>query len=69
MRIVAPEHAAALRLYSIDDAIGLARRLDPGLEDRDFADAARRLDRWGDAIFAPFGLSGGFYYARASVTF
>ena len=49
--------AAALRLYSIDDAIGLARRLDPGLEDRDFADAARRLDRWGDAIFAPFGLS------------
>ena len=33
-----------------------ARRLDPGLEDRDFADAARRLDRWGDAIFAPFGL-------------
>lgn len=49
--------AAALRLYSVDDAIGLARRLDPGLEDRDFADAARRLDRWGDAIFAPFGLS------------
>ena len=48
--------AAALRLYSIEDAIGLARGLDPGLEDRDFADAARRLDRWGDAIFAPFGL-------------
>jgi hypothetical protein len=48
--------AAALKLYSIDDAIGLARRLDPGLDDRDFADAARRLDRWGDAIFTPFGL-------------
>jgi hypothetical protein len=48
--------AAALRLYSVEDAIGLARRLDPGLEDRDFADAARRLDRWGDAIFTPFGL-------------
>ena len=48
--------AAALKRYSVDDAIGLARRLDPGLEDRDFADAARRLDRWGDAIFAPFGL-------------
>jgi hypothetical protein len=48
--------AAALKLYSIDDALGLARRLDPGLEDRDFADAARRLDRWGDAIFVPFGL-------------
>ena len=49
--------AAALKLYSVDDAIGLARRLDPGLDDRDFADAARRLDRWGDAIFAAFGLS------------
>ena len=49
--------AAALRLYSIDLVIGLARRLDPGLEDRDFADACRRLDRWGDAIFTPFGLS------------
>jgi hypothetical protein len=49
--------AAALQLYSIDQVIGLARRLDPGLDDRDFADAARRLDMWGDAIFAPFGLS------------
>ena len=49
--------AAALKRYSIRDAIGLARRLDPGLEDRDFADAARRLDQWGDGIFAPFGLS------------
>ncbi|MCW2896213.1 MAG: hypothetical protein JWO75_5702 [Actinomycetia bacterium] len=48
--------AAALRLYSIDQVIGLARKLDPGLDDRDFADAGRRLDRWGDAIFAPFGL-------------
>src|ERR1700761_1376313 len=48
--------AAALKLYSVDDAIGLARRLDPGLDDRDFADAARRLDQWGDGIFAPFGL-------------
>ncbi|HEY0934905.1 MAG TPA: nucleotidyl transferase AbiEii/AbiGii toxin family protein [Trebonia sp.] len=49
--------AAVLRRYSVADAIGLARRLDPGLEDRDFADAARRLDRWGDVVFAPFGLS------------
>ncbi|HTR90873.1 MAG TPA: nucleotidyl transferase AbiEii/AbiGii toxin family protein [Trebonia sp.] len=49
--------AAALGLYSIEQVIGFARRLDPGLEDRDFADAARRLDRWGDAIFAPFGLT------------
>jgi hypothetical protein len=37
--------AAALRRYSIQDVIGFARRLDPGLEDRDFADAARRLRR------------------------
>jgi hypothetical protein len=48
--------AAALRQYSVDQVIGLARKLDPGLDDRDFADAARRLDRWGDPIFAAFGL-------------
>jgi hypothetical protein len=48
--------AAALKHYSIQDAIRLARRLDPGLEDRDFADAGRRLDQWADAGFAPFGL-------------
>jgi hypothetical protein len=48
--------AAALKLYSIDRVIALAHRLDPGLDGRDFADAGRRLDRWGDAIFAPFGL-------------
>lgn len=49
--------AAALERYSIEQVIGFARRLDPGLEDRDFADSARRLDRWGDAVFAPFGLA------------
>ncbi|HEY3879393.1 MAG TPA: nucleotidyl transferase AbiEii/AbiGii toxin family protein [Trebonia sp.] len=48
--------AAVLRHYTVDDAIGLARRLDPGLDDRDFADAGRRLDRWGDGVFAAFGL-------------
>ncbi len=48
--------AAALRRYSVAQVIGFARRLDPGLEDRDFADAARRLDRWGDGVFAAFGL-------------
>jgi hypothetical protein len=48
--------AAALRRYSVEQVIGFARRLDPGLEDRDFADAARRLDRWGDGVFAVFGL-------------
>jgi Nucleotidyl transferase AbiEii toxin, Type IV TA system len=48
--------AAALRRYGVAEVIGFARRLDPGLDDRDFADAARRLDRWGDGVFAPFGL-------------
>jgi len=48
--------AAALAHYTVDQVIAFARRLDPGLEERDFADAGRRLDRWGDVIFAPFGL-------------
>jgi hypothetical protein len=48
--------AAALERYSIEQMIGFARRLDPGLTDRDFADAGQRLDRWGDGVFAPFGL-------------
>jgi hypothetical protein len=49
--------AAALERYSMEQMIGFARRLDPGLTDRDFADAGRRLDQWGDGVFAPFGLS------------
>ena len=49
--------AAALRRYSIEEMIGFARRLDPGLTDQDFADAGKRLDQWGDGVFAPFGLS------------
>ena len=49
--------AAALERYAIDQVISFARRLDPGLTRRDFADAGRRLDKWGDGIFAPFGLS------------
>lgn len=49
--------AAALQYYSVAQMISFARRLDPGLTDRDFADAGQRLDRWGDGIFAPFGLS------------
>lgn len=48
--------AAALERYGIDQVISFARRLDPGLTRRDFADAGRRLDHWGDGIFAPFGL-------------
>jgi hypothetical protein len=48
--------AAALRRYSIEQVTSFARRLDPGLTDQDFADAGQRLDRWGDGIFASFGL-------------
>jgi hypothetical protein len=49
--------AAAMGRYDMDQMIGFARRLDPGLTDRDFADAVLRLDLWGDGVFAPFGLS------------
>lgn len=51
--------AAVLGQHDPDDVIGWARRLDPGLEDRDFGDAGRRLDKWGDGVFAAFGLSPG----------
>ena len=37
--------------------IGLARRLDPGLTERDFADAGRQLDRMPDQMFARYGLT------------
>jgi hypothetical protein len=49
--------AAALQHYSVDRLIGLAKRLDPGLEDRDFADAGRQLDRMPDGVFARYGLA------------
>jgi hypothetical protein len=48
--------AAALARYSADQVIGFARRLDPGLDDRDFSDAGRRLDQMDDRAFARFGL-------------
>jgi hypothetical protein len=48
--------AAALDRYTREQIIGFARRLDPGLTDRDFAEAAGRLDQWGDGVFASFGL-------------
>jgi len=48
--------AAALERYTVEQIIGFARRLDPGLTDRDFAEAAERLDQWGDGVFASFGL-------------
>jgi Nucleotidyl transferase AbiEii toxin, Type IV TA system len=49
--------AAALERYSPADLIGFARRLDPGLEGRDFAEAGQRLDQMPDYAFTPFGLS------------
>ncbi|HEX4831482.1 MAG TPA: nucleotidyl transferase AbiEii/AbiGii toxin family protein [Trebonia sp.] len=49
--------AAALEHYTVDRLISLARRLDPGLEDRDFADAGAQLDRMPDGIFARYSLS------------
>ena len=49
--------AAALRRYTPDELISFARRLDPGLEDRDFADAGTQLDRMPDGLFTRYGLS------------
>jgi hypothetical protein len=49
--------AAALRRYTPDQLMGFARRLDPGLEDRDFADAGTQLDRMPDGLFTRYGLS------------
>jgi hypothetical protein len=48
--------AAALERYTVDQLIGLARQLEPGLEDEDFADAGRRLDRLRDTVFRRYGL-------------
>ena len=42
---------------TVDQLITLPKRLDPGLEDRDFADAGRQLDRMPDRMFARYGLS------------
>ena len=49
--------AAALQRYTADQLISFARRLDPGLEARDFADAGRQLDRMPDGVFARYGLA------------
>ena len=49
--------AAALDRYSVSELIGLAKRLDAGLTDEDFADAGRRLDQLSDRRFAAAGLS------------
>jgi hypothetical protein len=49
--------AAALDRYTVDDLISFARRLDPGLEEQDFADAGRRLDQLSDRRFTAAGAS------------
>jgi Nucleotidyl transferase AbiEii toxin, Type IV TA system len=49
--------AAALETYTVPQLMDLARQLEPGLQDEDFADAGRRLDRLGDKVFARYGLS------------
>lgn len=49
--------AAALEHYTVDQLIGFARRLDPGLSDDEFADVGRRLDQVDDGWFASLGLS------------
>jgi Nucleotidyl transferase AbiEii toxin, Type IV TA system len=49
--------AAMLHSYSPSQLIAFARRLDPGLTDRDFADAGRRLDQMPDEAFRRVGLS------------
>jgi hypothetical protein len=46
--------AAALEHYTVDQLITLAKRLDPGLEDRDFADAGRHLDQMPDRLFTRY---------------
>jgi hypothetical protein len=48
--------AAALERYTVAQLIALAKQLDPGLSDRDFADAGRQLDRMPDGVFARYGL-------------
>ena len=48
--------AAALARYSVAQVIRFARRLDPGLEDRDFAEAGQRQDQMPDEAFTSLGL-------------
>lgn len=48
--------AAALERYTAAELIELARRRDPGLEDRDFAEAGQELDRMPDNVFAHYDL-------------
>ncbi len=49
--------ARMLERYSPAELINMARKLDPGLTARDFADAGLQLDKIADARFARYGLS------------
>lgn len=49
--------AALLSRWTPAELIGFARRLDSGLDPRDLADTARRLDQMPDTVFAPYGLT------------
>ncbi len=49
--------ARMLERYSPAELIGFARRLDPGLTARDFADAGRQIDLIDDEAFARYGLT------------
>jgi hypothetical protein len=49
--------AAMLTRYTPAQLITLARRLDPGLEHRDFAEAGQRLDHIPDTAFTTLGLT------------
>jgi hypothetical protein len=51
--------ARMLERFSAAELIGFARRLDPGLTARDFADAGRQLDQMDDEVFARYGLGRG----------
>ena len=45
-----------LEHYSPGELIGFARRLDPGLTARDYADTGRQLDHIDDEAFTRYGL-------------
>ncbi|HEY3958632.1 MAG TPA: nucleotidyl transferase AbiEii/AbiGii toxin family protein [Streptosporangiaceae bacterium] len=49
--------AAALGRYTTSELITMARNLEPGLADEEFADAGQRLDRLSDTVFARYGLA------------
>ena len=49
--------AALLGRWTPAELTGFARRLDPGLDSRDLADVASRLDRMPDTAFTSFGLT------------